>query len=155
MTAWVDMSTGACDDTPAFPFYEDQTNLAVSTLTTSNIVNITGMDASCVTDVTISGTGGSPQYRTCSDSGCSTEIQTWTAANLSLDIQGNYLQLRATSSASVATSFTITVNAGSTSSDWVISTGITGCSPVGTVLRGWNGICGLVGGGDADVCNAL
>ena len=149
-TAWVDVAVGTCDNAPAFPSFPDNTNVTLSTLTTSDIVNITGMDAGCTVTVGVSGTGGSPQYRTCSDAACSTEVQTWTNANNVLDIQGDYIQLRATSPGAVATTYTITVDIGpSVSSDWNITTGISGCSPEGTVCADGTVYAGLSGASTA------
>ncbi len=132
-TSWGKIITGTCDNAPAFPSFNTQNDLTTSTITTSNIVAITGMDAGCSAAISISSTGGSPEYRFCSDSDCNAEVQTWTAANTSLDIEGDYIQLRATSSASQATAFTIAIDIGPVSSDWVISTGAIGCAPEGTV----------------------
>ncbi|MCC9000858.1 MAG: hypothetical protein LM522_15440, partial [Candidatus Contendobacter sp.] len=78
----------------------------------SNIVAITGMDAGCTVPVSISGTGGSPEYRVCSTSNCSSVVQTWTAATNTLDMQGKYLQLRATTSAVGGTTSFVTVAVG-------------------------------------------
>lgn len=151
-TDWQSMAGGTryiqpagCDNAPAFPSFTTRNNLATSSLTTSNIVLITGMDAGCNATVSVSGTGGSPEYRTCSDAACSSEVQTWTAANNTLDIQGDYLQLRATSSASQATAFVITANIGPVSSTWTISTGVTGCAPEGAVCADGTVYAGLSG----------
>ena len=123
-----------CANTLATFFFTNQTDLNVSTLVTSNIAPIGGINAGCTESVSVSGTGGSPEYRICSTSDCSSVVQTWTTATNTLDMQGKYLQLRATSSASYATTFTITANVGPTSSNWSITTA-SGCSnfPVGTV----------------------
>ena len=61
-------------------------------------------------------------------------VQTWTAATNTLNMQGKYPQLRATSSASYATTFTITASVSPTSSNWSITTA-SDCSafPAGTV----------------------
>ena len=144
-TDWKKVAASVCDNAPAFPSFTTQNDLATSSLTTSNIVLITGMDAGCMATVGVSGTGGSPEYRTCSDAACSSEVQTWTAANNALDIQGDYLQLRATSSASQATAFVITANIGPVSSTWTISTGVTGCAPEGTVCADGTVYAGLSG----------
>ena len=124
-----------CVGTLAAFSFTDQTNLSVSTLVTSNIAPISGINAGCTESVSVSGTSGSPEYRICSTSDCSSVVQTWTTATNTLDMQGKYLQLRATSSASYATTFTITANVGPTSSNWSITTAPYDCSGsgVGTV----------------------
>ncbi len=151
-TDWQSMAGGmryiqpaGCDNAPAFPSFTTQNNLATSSLTTSNIVLITGMDAGCNATVGVSGTGGSPEYRICSTSNCSSVTQNWTAANNTIALQGSYLQLRATSSASQATAFVITANIGPVSSTWTISTGVTGCTPEGTVCADGTVYAGLSG----------
>lgn len=144
-TSWQSLFASVCDNAPALPVFADQTNLATSSLTSSNIVLVTGMDAACNATVGISGTGGSPQYRVCSDAACSTVTQNWTAANNTIAMQGLYIQLRATSSASVATNFAVTLSIGSVSSVWNISTGMSGCAPIGTVCSDGTVYAGLSG----------
>lgn len=144
-TSWQSLFASTCDNAPALPVFADQTNLATSSLTSSNIVLVTGMDAACNATVGISGTGGSPQYRVCSDAACSTVTTNWTNANNSIAMQGKYIQLRATSSASVATSFAITLSIGSVSSIWNMSTGMSGCTPIGTVCSDGTVYAGLSG----------
>lgn len=133
-TNWSCVVQNLCDDVPGSFLFTAQMDLAVSTLVTSNIAPITGMDAGCMATVSVSGASGNPEYRVCSTSDCSSVVQTWTAANNTLDMQGKYLQLRATTSASEGTEFTITGNVGPVSSDWSITTLLV-CtlSPVGTV----------------------
>ncbi len=134
-TDWKKIASATCDNAPAFFPFTAQTGLGVSTLVTSNIATITGMDAGCTATVSVSGVNGSPEYRVCSTSDCSSVTQNWTAANNIIDMQGKYLQLRATTSASAGTEFTITASVGPVSSDWSITTLHADCSlsPVGTV----------------------
>jgi hypothetical protein len=142
-TEWEKIYSSACDNAPAFLAFPSLTAQGTSTLVTSSILAVTGMDTGCTTNAGVSGTGGSPEYRTCSDASCSTELQTWTSANNTLDIQGNYIQLRATTSASTDTSFTITLDTGPTSSDWIITTGLTECAPIGSVCTDGTVYAGL------------
>lgn len=90
-----------------------------STQVTSNIVQITGINGATATSIT---GGGSPQYRTCSDASCTTEIQTWTSGAAS--IQNNqYLQVRGTTPASGTITVTMTVGTGGTAAaNWYAST---------------------------------
>lgn len=133
-SAWKKIAASACDNAPAFPIFTDQTMLATSTLVSSNIVSITGMDAGCNSTVSVSGQG-SPEYRICTDSSCLVVLQNWTAGNTTQDMQGKYLQLRATTSASAGTTFTVTATIGATSANWNITTQYADCSgnPIGTV----------------------
>src|SRR5574337_562894 len=133
-SSWKKIAASACDNAPAFPVFTDQTMLATSTLVTSNIVSITGMDAGCSATVGVSGSGG-PEYRICTDSSCLVVLQNWTAGNTSQDMQGKYMQLRATTSASAGTQFTITASIGATTANWNITTQYADCSgnPIGTV----------------------
>lgn len=145
---WALIRATTCDDMPAYSTFADETNVATSTLVESDIVSITGMDSGCSATVGISG-DGSPSYRTCSDSACSTVVQAWTSSNNSLDIQGDYLQLRATSSSDVAAAYTVTVSIGGVSSSWSITTGVSGCSPEGTVCSDDTVYAGLSGASTA------
>lgn len=140
---WQRIAASTCDSAPAFPIFTNQDELAGSTLVTSNIVEITGMDVGCSATVGVSGTGGGPEYRVCSTSNCSSVDIDWTTNNNSVSMQGKYMQLRATSSASSGTTFTITASIGPVSSNWDISTGISGCSPVGTICSDGSVYAGL------------
>ena len=89
-------SNAACgDNTPNLFNFTDNAGASQSTLTTSNILQISGI--SCHVSVTISGEG-SPQYRTCSDSGCATVIQDWTSSASGIN-NNQYVQMRLTTSA--------------------------------------------------------
>jgi hypothetical protein len=117
--------------TPVAFSFTNQANVAVSTLTTSNIVQLTGFNCSLVTSIT---GPGSPAYRICNDSGCSTVLQDWTPGTSSI-VSGQYMQLRLTSSASGGVTNNATVIAGGTASVWGVATvGSCGSSPaVGTL----------------------
>ncbi len=116
---WALIRASACDNAPAFLGFPTLTTQVTSTLVTSDILQVTGMDAGCTTNVSISG-DGSPSYRVCSDAACSSVLQNWTAANNTLNIQGNYIQLSTTTSVNTDTSFTVTLNTGPTSQDWIV-----------------------------------
>jgi hypothetical protein len=131
-TSWL-CTAASCDNSPTPPVFTQQTNLSLTTLTLSNIVLVTGMTAGCNALVGVSG-AGSPQYRVCSDAACATVVQTWGTANVSLDIQGKYIQLEATSSGTAATNTTVTAAIGPITSDWTLSTLMSACSTTaGTV----------------------
>ena len=123
---------GGCDGTPASFNFADQSAVVNSTLTLSNILLITGTDPGCTTIVSVSG-GGSPEFRVCSDSLCSSEVQTWTATNTSIDMNTRYLQLRATSASSDNTAVNVTASVGGVENTWTLSTassGSCGTSPI-------------------------
>lgn len=107
----------AADTTPDAFAFTDQTNVALSTLTPSNILQITGIDAA--TSVSIS--GGSAEFRTCSDAACSSEIQTWGTSAQTIS-NNQYLQLRLTSSASNSTAVTTDITVGGVSDNWSVTT---------------------------------
>lgn len=108
---------GGTDDPDAFSF-TDETNVAVSTLTTSNIIQITGLTAPA--PVTVSG-DGSPTFRICNDNTCTEENFTWRSTEQSL-INNSYLQVRLTSSANNSTTTSATVNIGSVTDNWAVTT---------------------------------
>lgn len=120
-----------CDATPAAFDFTDQSGLTASTLTTSNVLNINGTDPGCNVVVSVSGSG-SPQFRVCSDSICTSVVQNWTATNTSLDMNGKYLQLQATTDANPSTTVNVTATVGGVSNTWSITTTSTGpCGDVG------------------------
>ena len=143
-TDWGQIRASACDNAPAFLAFPTLTAQSTSTLVTSSILQVTGMDSGCTTSVGVSGSG-SPNYRTCSNSDCSSVLQAWTAANNTLDIQGNYIQLRATTSASTDTSYTVTLNTGGMESDWIVTTGLSACGAIGSVCTDGTVYAGLTG----------
>ena len=113
---WTCMAPGGCDYISADFTFTNQTDLAVSTLYTSNIVLLTGMDAGCSTGIKLSApSGGSPEYRICNNSDCSSVDIDWTGTeNTSVVLQGKYLQLRATSAAGTGSTRNFTVTVGIT-----------------------------------------
>jgi hypothetical protein len=119
--SWARIAASACDNLPDFFEFTDQSRLATSTLTNSNIIQIAGLDAACNVNVSVSGSG-SPEYRTCSTSNCSSVVQNWTNANNSLDMQGKYIQVRATTGSTAGASVAVTVNIGPGSDVWTITT---------------------------------
>ena len=50
-SGWQPIVASSCDNAPAYPIYTNQTSVATSTLTSSNILEITGMDAGCSVNV--------------------------------------------------------------------------------------------------------
>jgi len=131
-TAW-GCTSGACDATPTSFDFTDAPNVTTSTLTTSNILSIVGTDSGCSSTVSVSGSG-SPQYRVCSDAGCSTEVQTWTSTNLSFAMFNRYLQVRTTSASTNGVAHNVTVTVGGVSNVWTVTTGSAGaCGATPTV----------------------
>lgn len=110
---------GACDATPDGLNFPDKTDMAQSVLTTSNIALISGVTCATAT-VTITG-DGTPEYQICSDNNCSTVVQSWGVAN-SVISSGQYIQLRLTTSGSLDTTFTATLNVGGTNYTWNVKT---------------------------------
>jgi hypothetical protein len=100
------------------PFsFADQINVGRSTLTLSNIVQITGLSSSVA--VALSGDGG-PSARSCSDATCDSVVRNWTS-DLSVS-DGEYLQVRQTSSANLSIMRSATVTIGRSSDVWSITT---------------------------------
>ena len=132
--SWTRIVSSTCDNAPAYFPFTALTAQAPSTLLTSNIAAITGMDAGCAATVYVGGSG-TPEYRVCSTSNCSSVDINWTTANNTVAMQGKYLQLRATSSATAGAMIVVTANIGPVSSEWNVTTSAADCSgnPVGTV----------------------
>lgn len=131
-SSWDAVSVGACGDaTPDSINFTDLVNQSTSTLVTSNILQVTGL--ACTVGVSISGEG-SPQFRTCSDSGCSTVINDWSSSSGTI-ANNSYIQLRLTTSAAGGDTYSATVSAGTFAEVWnATPTGDCSGSPaVGTV----------------------
>jgi len=130
-TGGMTCNTACSDNTPDSFNFTDNASASASTLTASNILQITGI--TCQVNVTISGEGA-PQYRTCSDSGCSSVIQDWTDTSTGIN-NNEYVQMRLTTSAAGGDTFTANLTVGNTIDDWnVTPTGTCAGSPApGTV----------------------
>jgi len=115
-------------DTTPSPFsFTDQNSVTTSTLITSNIVQIAGID--CNVPVTISGSG-SPEYRICNDGTCSSVSQSWINSSGIIN-NGQYLQLRLTSHTNSNTENLSNVTVGMTTENWGVTT--TSCPDIGDV----------------------
>lgn len=136
-TGGMTCSAGVCsDNTPEAFNFTDVINSSASTLATSDIVQISGIN--CKVNVTISGEG-SPQYRTCSNgsslANCDgSVIQDWTDVPSGID-NNQYVQMRLTSSAIGGDTFTANLVVGNTIDAWNVSTtgDCTGSPVPGTV----------------------
>ncbi|MCA9368130.1 hypothetical protein KC887_07810 [Candidatus Kaiserbacteria bacterium] len=106
------------DTTPDAFSFTDQTDVAVSTLTTSNTVTITGID----TATAISVTGGEMSI----NSGAFTSSSTTVSVN-------DTVQLRVTSSASNSTAVAVTLDVGGVTDEWSVTTV---AASVGTITTG-------------------
>lgn len=106
------------DTTPAAFSFTDQTDVATSTQTESNIIQITGINTGA--DISISG-DGSPEYQICDDSACNTVNHTWSssAGTISPD---EYVQVRLTSSASNEAELSATLDIGGFTDEFSVTT---------------------------------
>ena len=108
----------AIDDTPDFFAFADQTGVELSTLTNSDILQITGISDGRT--ISISG-NGLPKYRICNDSVCSSVDHTWSNSVGSID-NNQYLQLHLTSNSSYLTANTADIIVGSGDDTWSVTT---------------------------------
>lgn len=108
-----------CDDLPDDFSFSDVTGAALSSTQTSAILQMTGIGCASV-NVSISG-GGSPQFRTCSDATCSSEIQTWTSSTTPIS-NNQYLQLRLTASGNSLTILSASLSVGTALDTWSVTT---------------------------------
>lgn len=146
-SAWSSLGGTLCSDaTPTAFSLTNQSNVTVSTLTTSNIVQVTGF--SCTINVGIAGTG-SPAYRVCSDAACATVIQDWTTAASTIT-SSNYVQARVTSASQGGVTTNVTLTAGNTASVWQVSTAgdCASSPPLGTVCADGSVYAGLTPDGN-------
>ncbi len=118
-TEWVNLVGGGsgADIQPDNFSFTDQTGVTNSTLVSSNILQITGMDNG--TSISIAG-DGTPAYRICADATCSAAPAYTTSAGT---INANqYVQLRLTSNASALTANSATITIGTSSDIWSVTT---------------------------------
>ncbi len=116
-TSWSGLISG--NTTPDNFSFATQTGLNVATTTLSNIVQING-----IISVAVSTSGsGSPQFRTCSNSSCTTVISDWVSAGSIAN--GKYLQVRQLSSDQSLGTNIASVAVGTTVASWAITTGNT------------------------------
>ena len=132
-TGWNLIQAAACSDaTPNAFAFSNQANATVSSLYTSDIQQLTGIN--CAVPVQISGQG-SPQYQICSDSSCTTVIQGWTSSPSSIS-NNQYLQTRLTTDTVGGAMFQATIIVGSGASVWSVTNAggdCTGSPSIGTV----------------------
>lgn len=131
-TSWDCIAVPACADmTPDGLTFIDLANQALSTLVTSNIVEVSGLG--CLVNASISGEG-SPEYRICSDAACSSVTQDWTSGTVAL-ADGDYVQLHLTTSVAGGDTHTAHFFAGNAADVWDVTTAgdCTGTPAVGTV----------------------
>jgi len=131
-SSWGCISVAACGDaTPDTFDFTDLVNQSISTQVTSNILQITGLG--CIVNVEVSGEG-SPEYRTCSDSGCSTVVIDWTSGSGTIS-NNEYIQLRLTTSAAGGDTHSATLAIGTAADVWNATTtgDCTGSPAAGTV----------------------
>jgi hypothetical protein len=108
---------GGFDNAPDAFSFADLTGVTASTTQTSSIVQVSGHTG---VPVTVSG-AGTPQYRVCMDVDCNAVIGTWVSGAGS--IQNNqYLQLRLTAASASTTQRTATIQVGSSSVNWNVTT---------------------------------
>lgn len=105
-------------DSPASFNFTDQTDVPNSGFTNSNILQITGL--TCPATVSITG-DGTPQFRICNNSSCSSVDHNWSAADGSID-NNQYLQLYLWNSTSYSTTHTATVTVHDVSDSWNVTT---------------------------------
>lgn len=111
-------SNNACDDIPAAFSFTDLTQQALSTVVSSNILQITGI--SCSADAFLTGEG-IPEFRICSDATCSSVVANWTRTRTPV-VTGQYIQLRMNTSSVPGITYTATLNVGSSSDAWSVTT---------------------------------
>ncbi len=131
-TGGLSCSTTCSDNTPSAFNFTDNPSASASTLTLSNVVQVTGFN--CQLNVTVNGEGF-PQLRTCSDASCTSVIQDWTSSPSPI-LNNQYIQTRLTSSSAGGDTYTANIFVGNTVENWNVTT--TGdCTPadpaIGTI----------------------
>ncbi|MDF0584164.1 toxin TcdB middle/N-terminal domain-containing protein [Bradyrhizobium yuanmingense] len=121
--SYTNQSCVLTDDTPNIYSFTDLSNQSTATVVNSNIVQITGINVA----VTATTSGASSQVRSCSDSACSSVINTW-ASSVSISVN-QYLQVRQTTSSAATTTTTATITVGTGTPDTWTATTRAGVTP--------------------------
>lgn len=124
--------------------FTDNSSASLNTVTSSNIIQITGLAAGVPTPITISG-DGSPQYRICGNVTCLTEIQTW-GSSLSTILNSQYVQVRLTSAGTSVVLRSATLTIGGVSDQWDVTTA--DCPAVGDTCQDGSKYAGLTPDGN-------
>ena len=132
---------GGNDPAPDAFTVTDVSDVAVSTLVTSNIVQFTNFD----TYADVGATGGDAEHRVCSDSACSTVLRDWGGGTGRI-YNDQYAQFRATSDSQYETALNYTISVGGVTDTWTITTGLAPCTDVG-------GFCWYLAADAADSCD--
>lgn len=111
------------DDIPAGLAFTSLNSQPTNTLVESNVALLTdhgGVNVSIVGQ-------GSPQFRTCADPACNLELTPFSNTTRLLS-PNQYVQLRASTPATLTTTHIITVQAGGANTNWNLTTAAGGCS---------------------------
>lgn len=138
MTATLSATTAATDTTPNAFAWGMTRNAAASSVITSATVRIAG-HSGVTGNVSDIGTGGTPEFRVCSDSGCTSEIVTWGSTSQTVPT-GSYVQLRTTTGASPSgRRVSFSAGTGPTVGYWYATTGT--CGGTASVAAGASVTC--------------
>lgn len=129
VTATASSTTATDDLVPSNFTWGARRSSASSTTITSGITRIAG-HSGVTGSISDMGTGGSPEFRVCSDSVCTTELIGWGSASQSLSI-GNHVQLRTTMGAGAYNIRRVSFSAGATTGTWYSTTGDCNTGTVG------------------------
>lgn len=117
LNKWVN---NVCNDVPNPVTFTALTQQPLSTLVTSNIVQINGI--ACSTDANVTGEGV-PEYRICGNATCSSIITNWTRGTQSTIQSGQYVQLRLNTPVAPGKTFTANLKIGHTfNAPWTVTT---------------------------------
>lgn len=119
-TSWKTFFAETCAPTSGSNWtFTHLANQATSTTVTSSIHQVTGITG-CTVSIKVSG-DGSPEYRICSDSTCSTVDQTWGSTESDLT-NNKYVQLRLTTAATGNVLRKAVLTMGSFQRGWLVRT---------------------------------
>jgi|GEM_PF-6028653 len=122
-------TTTTSDTTPTIQAFTDLNSQAQSTVVTSNIVKVSG-HTGVTASVSDNSLGGTPEFRVCSDSACTTVDTTWGTASQFLT-NPKYIQLRVTTGSTAFDLKKVSLTAGTVTVYWHVTTST---CPVTTTL---------------------
>jgi hypothetical protein len=115
---WSISTSATLDNTPDGFAFPDTNNVSPSVVVNSAIVQVSGIESA---SLAITSSVGTPQYRTCMDANCSFTLINWTSAAGAI-LDGKYIQLRMTSAIGSLTTRVATIQIGTTSYNWNLTT---------------------------------
>ena len=118
-------SAGGNDPVPDAYTVTDLSDITMSTLTTSEIVQFTNFD----THASIGVVGGDSEFRLCADATCSSVLRDW-GGDMGYVYNDQYAQFRVTSADTMETAVNVYISVGGVADTWTVVSELNACTDV-------------------------